>query len=298
MGFFDNIGSNIAGLFGNADPARAAQVRGGLLGAAQALMTPYSGLGGALVGAGQGAMQGKDQYIDSQYRELRTAQLQDQLKQSQAQRAALNNLFLKTQPTQAPPGMQPQTPAPAAAGGMPEPMGQTQPIQAPQPQFHLPPGFNSPEEFQQYAAAVGPEKALERLYPDQPKYTGAPRSGINPATNQLEEYVIDPANGQPKWTGIRAEPKPPTTAGGMMWDGGQNKFIPIPGYAAQQAADRAPQASHWQILEDPKNHTQYRYNPDTFQATDLYGKPYVPSGAAKLAGGNKPRTAPAMALQK
>jgi len=43
----------------------------------------------------------------------------------------------------------------------------------------------------------------------------------------------------------------------------------------------------WQILTDPTNNKQYRYNPGTLEATTLTGEPYKPGGAQKIGGGNQ-----------
>jgi hypothetical protein len=45
-----------------------------------------------------------------------------------------------------------------------------------------------------------------------------------------------------------------------------------------------PAALKWQVLTDPQTNTQFRYNPETAEATTLDGKPYEPGGAARLAG--------------
>ncbi len=254
MGFFDSIGSGISGLFGNTDPLRASQIRGAMLGAAQSLLQPYSGIGNAVVGAGQGYQQGKDNYLQDQYIGLRNQEMQDQVAQAKVKRDALNNLFLKTVPTQAPvTPMQPQS-APSQTGQL-DAEGNVLPQSPPtnplptQPQFKLPPGFDTPEQFQQYAQ-IDPEGAFKRLYPEQPKTAETPHVGINPSTNKPEQFVIDPLTQQPKWLGISAEPKAPTTVGGMAWDAASNSFKPIPGYADQArsiaaagAAGRAPPSS-------------------------------------------------------
>lgn len=52
-----------------------------------------------------------------------------------------------------------------------------------------------------------------------------------------------------------------------------------------QAAEKRSEGSKWQVLTDPKTNEQYRYNPETAQATTLDGKPYTPGGAQKIAGG-------------
>lgn len=67
MGFFDSLSS----LFDSGgDPLRAAQLRGGLLGAAQAISQPYGNIGGAFVGAGVGAQAGKDRYYQDQSNQM------------------------------------------------------------------------------------------------------------------------------------------------------------------------------------------------------------------------------------
>lgn len=57
-------------------------------------------------------------------------------------------------------------------------------------------------------------------------------------------------------------------------------------------------SNKWQVLTDPKSQTQYRYNPETGESTSLDGKsPYSPSGAAKMASGQPPRSAAAAYIQ-
>ncbi len=71
MGFFDSLSS----LFDSGgDPLRQAQLRGGLLGAAQAISQPYGNIAGALVGAGQGALTGKDRYYQDQSNQMGLAE--------------------------------------------------------------------------------------------------------------------------------------------------------------------------------------------------------------------------------
>lgn len=53
--------------------------------------------------------------------------------------------------------------------------------------------------------------------------------------------------------------------------------------AAQSRKD--PTATKWEVLTDPTKQVQYRYNPDTYQSTTLDGKPFTPTGAAKLGPG-------------
>lgn len=160
MGFFDNLFN------GSSDPRRSAQIRGGMLGAAQALLRPYSGFGDALTGAGMGAMQGKQDYITEQYHDLRNQQLQDEIKRTAAQKAALNNLFLGTKPavtdTPAPINMA-QRPAPAGDFGQNYETMPAQQQQPPQSQSRVPPGFESQEQFQAFAEAF-PEEAAKRLF--------------------------------------------------------------------------------------------------------------------------------------
>ncbi len=65
---------------------------------------------------------------------------------------------------------------------------------------------------------------------------------------------------------------------------------------AQESADTKGE----QILTDPKTNTQYIFNPTApagQKFTTLDGKPYIPQGAQKIAGGT-PRSAAAMATQK
>ena len=67
------------------------------------------------------------------------------------------------------------------------------------------------------------------------------------------------------------------------------------GRLAAIAANRPdPGDTKWQILTDPTNNQQYRYNPVSAQATDLAGKPYTPGGAAKLGGGKSAGFSPEM----
>lgn len=64
-------------------------------------------------------------------------------------------------------------------------------------------------------------------------------------------------------------------------------------------ANHDPSGQKWQVLTDPKNQTQYRYNPETGESTTLNGKdPYEPGGAQKIAGGTAPRSAAAAYIQK
>lgn len=53
----------------------------------------------------------------------------------------------------------------------------------------------------------------------------------------------------------------------------------------------------WQVLSDPTNNTQYRYNPTTGEAKTLDGEPYHPTGAAHI-GGGVARSAPALAASR
>lgn len=46
------------------------------------------------------------------------------------------------------------------------------------------------------------------------------------------------------------------------------------------------QASKWVVQHDPKANVDYRYNPETAQATTLDGKPYSPQGATKEGSAN------------
>lgn len=76
--------------------------------------------------------------------------------------------------------------------------------------------------------------------------------------------------------------------------------LPAQEKIAQIRADAAAQTAaggKWQILTDPSSQQQYRYNPETSQATTLDGKPYAPGGAQKI-GGGVGRSGLAMAMQK
>lgn len=59
------------------------------------------------------------------------------------------------------------------------------------------------------------------------------------------------------------------------------------------ASRPAPGENHWEILTDPTqkdksgNPVQYRYNPNTAEATTLDKKPFTPGGAAKMAAAGK-----------
>lgn len=223
MGFFDTLGS----LFDSGgDPARLAQLRGGLLGAAQAISQPYGNIGGAFIGAGQGAQAGKDTFMKQQSDQYGLANqrlgMQQKLgqanffrKQSGLPPLSLDDLMKgnMTGGTAAP-----IAPAIASApqalvqdtsqgGSQPSPAAPpvAQAAQASQPAFHLPPGFDTPEQFQSFAAAF-PEEAMKRMYPVK-EFDKTPRQGINPSTGKPEEYVMDNF-GNPKWLGIGAAPNP------------------------------------------------------------------------------------------
>lgn len=58
------------------------------------------------------------------------------------------------------------------------------------------------------------------------------------------------------------------------------------------------QGNRWQVVNDPTTGKQYRYNPETFQATTLDGQPYHPGGQGKLAGGGVARSPQAAIMQK
>lgn len=171
LSFFSN-------LFNTSDPAAAARLRGGLIGAGQAISQPYGNFGSALVGGAQGAQQARQDYGQQQFQDLRMQQLQDTLTQDKAKRAALNSLFLGQS------AKPPITPAPQASIAPAAPLQQpasalpiapTNPQTAPQapiagaqqqaPAFHLPAGFESPEQFQAYAQ-IDPEGAIKRMFPE------------------------------------------------------------------------------------------------------------------------------------
>lgn len=238
MGFFDNLFN------GSSDPRRSAQIRGGMLGAAQALLRPYSGFGDALTGAGMGALQGKQDYITEQYHDLRNQQLQDEIKRTAAQKAALNNLFLGTKPavtdTPAPMNMA-QHQAPAGDFGqnyetMPAP---TQ--QAPQAQSRVPPGFESPEQFQAFAEAF-PEEAAKLMFAPPPK----------PIVGRPGDVFLDPVTHQQVGS-VPDRDTAPKTTGGMFWNDQTKRYEAIPGYEDQQrriaAAGRSPaSADGWRDM--------------------------------------------------
>lgn len=52
----------------------------------------------------------------------------------------------------------------------------------------------------------------------QPEYDPTPHIGINPATGQSEQFLINKANGQPIWTGIAATPKIRVSNTGVAYD--------------------------------------------------------------------------------
>lgn len=253
LSFFSN-------LFNTTDPASAARLRGGLVGAAQAISQPYGNLGSALVGGAQGSQQARQDYSQQQFQDLRLKQLQSQLTTDQAKRDALNNLFKQgaqgsimsaPQAGLAPAAPIQATPLPQGISqsdeGFPQqdaaPIPQAPMASAQAPQFHLPAGFDSPEQFQAYAQ-INPDDALKRMFPEQQKFDGAPHEGINPTTGKLEEFTVNPQTGKPNWLGVSAQPKAPNTVGGLMWDAASNSFKPIPGYTEQAsriaAAGRAP----------------------------------------------------------
>lgn len=199
MGFFDSLSS----LFDSGgDPLRAAQLRGGLLGAAQAIFQPYGNIGGAFIGAGLGAQAGKEQYLGDDYQALRNQQLKLQTAQMSAQRAAQNRLLLGTAaPPMVPsqPPMQPQQPSAAASPPLaPAPTPpQTMASQAPS---RIPAGFNNLDEFRTYAMA-NPEDAMKRLYPEPQPFKEAPHEGLNPNTGQMDQFLVEPVTGAIKWLG-------------------------------------------------------------------------------------------------
>jgi hypothetical protein len=65
------------------------------------------------------------------------------------------------------------------------------------------------------------------------------------------------------------------------------------------AAGKQAEAPKWQVLTDPKNNQQYRYDTTSGAATTLDGKqPYTPGGAQRIGGGTTARSAQAMAVQR
>lgn len=278
MGFFDSLSS----LFDSGgDPLRAAQLRGGLLGAAQAISQPYGNIGGAFVGAGLGAQAGKDQYLSDDYQALRNQQLKLQTAQKSAQRAAQNRLLLGTAaPPMVPsqPPMQQQQPSPAA--NLPQAVSPIAPqAMASQAPPRIPAGFNNLDEFHTYAMA-NPEDAMKRLYPEPQPFKEAPHEGLNPNTGQMDQFLVEPVTGAIKWLG---------TGGGKARDFNQPfNADGTPNKAYQdwkrndQIAGRQPQHS-WQLMTDPQTQQQFRYDLDSGNAFTLDGQPYAPKGAQKLA---------------
>lgn len=180
-----SLDSFFSNLFNTSDPASAARLRGGLIGAAQAISQPYGNIGSAFIGGAQGAQQARQDYSQQQYQDLRLKQLQSQLTTDQAKRDALNNLFkqgAQASITSAPQaGLAPAAPLQATPlssnisqsdEGFPQqaaaPIPQAPIAAAPAPQFHLPAGFDSPEQFQAYAQ-IDPEGAMKRMFPEQEK---------------------------------------------------------------------------------------------------------------------------------
>lgn len=54
--------------------------------------------------------------------------------------------------------------------------------------------------------------------------------------------------------------------------------------ATAARATQAQEGRGWQVLTDPTNNKQYRFQPSTGQAFDFAGQPYTPGGAEKIAG--------------
>lgn len=190
LSFFSN-------LFNTSDPASAARLRGGLIGAGQAISQPYGNFGSALVGGAQGAQQARQDYTQQQFQDLRVQQLQDTLEQDKTKRAALNNLFrmggqTTPQPITAAPqaGIAPAAPLQTPPSALP--IAPTNPQTAPQapiagaqqqpPAFHLPAGFESPEQFQAYAQ-INPEDAMKRMFPEPERGL----QGFAPGTHVLDK---------------------------------------------------------------------------------------------------------------
>ena len=243
-----SLDSFFSNLFNTSDPASAARLRGGLIGAAQALSQPYGNFGSALVGGAQGAQQARQDYTQQQFQDLRMQQLQDQLSQDKAKRAALNSLFLKgPQQTAAPiapapqEGIAPAAPVQAAPNPLPiapqpsavPPQAAAQAPQAPiagaqaqAPAFHLPAGFESPEQFQAYAQ-INPEDALKRMFPDQEK----------PMVVAPGSHVIDPRT----YKEVYSAPEKPNPNQPFNPDGTPNAAY----QAYEQAKMKAQQAPAW-----------------------------------------------------
>lgn len=92
-----------------------------------------------------------------------------------------------------------------------------------------------------------------------------------------------------EWSGVRSKQTEDTER--------DRHDLAMEGVAGKRAD--ATTANKWQVLTDPKKNTQYRYNPETGEATSLDAKtPYSPGGAAKIGGGMAGRSAATMAVNK
>lgn len=212
MGMFDDI---------MGDPYRRSQLSGALLGISKAASDPYSNIGSIFAGAGQGAMDARQQYTQDEFQNLRLQQMRSTLEQDTAKRAALNNLFKGFGQQQSPPAALQPTAAPTpstmdnGSQVMMQPQAQAVPQQASAPQFHLPAGFDSPEQFQDYAQ-IDPEGAMKRMF-------AAPEK---PMTVSPGSHLIDPQTGRE----IYAAPEKPNPNQPFNSDGTPN--------AAYQAYER------------------------------------------------------------
>lgn len=74
--------------------------------------------------------------------------------------------------------------------------------------------------------------------------------------------------------------------------------IERPAAAVNPDAVAGREQGKWEVLTDPKTNDQYRYNPETHEATTLDGKPYSPQGAQRMGGGATPRSGAAAVMQK
>lgn len=155
------------------------------------------------------------------------------------------------------------------------------------------------------------------------EYDTTPRAGINPDTGKPDQFIMG-KDGTQKWLGIAPRDKnefvngqavnPYSTPAGTVIPkqeatpdviqvaktlypndvAKQNAYIQKNSPANLRAITNI-NSPHWQILTDPKNNTQFRYNLDNGQALTLDGQPYTPSGAQKLGGGASARS-PGMAF--
>lgn len=281
--FFEN-------LFDFSDPARAARVRGGLIGAGQAISRPYGNIGSAMAGAAAGAEDARQNYSQQQYQDLRMKALQAELTKDERKRNALNELMRGFGKSQQP--AQPAfTPARQMQAGLATgaPMQDENGADIPQPMqemaqqqpggFKLPEGY-TPESFSALAA-VDEDAAIKLL--TAPPEIKAYRPGDRIYRNGVEIAAIPDNNTAPK------------TTGGMYWNEQAKAFQPIAGYEDQArriaAAGRAPAAAGdgYRIMTPDEKKAAGLPTDGTYQVSRS-GK------IDRVAGNNATRQVPSMAL--